>query len=240
VAGPLEQFEIKPLAELSVAGVDVSFTNSALWMVIAAVLVTGFMTLSMRRGALVPGRWQGAAEVMYEFVANMLKDNVGTAGRKYFPFVFTLFMFVLFGNLLGMIPHSFTFTSHIAVTFAMALVIFIGVTIIGFVRHGTHYFRMFFPEGAPIATAFILIPIEVISYFSRPFSLAIRLFANMTVGHIMLKVIGGFVGLIGIFGVLPFALLTGITVLEFGIAALQAYVYTILTCIYLHDAIHMH
>lgn len=240
MAGPLEQFEIKPLAELSVAGIDISFTNSALWMVIAAVLVTGFMTLSMRRGALVPGRWQGAAEVMYEFVANMLKDNVGSAGRKYFPFVFTLFMFVLFGNLLGMIPHSFTFTSHIAVTFAMALVIFLGVTVIGFMRHGTHYLRMFFPEGAPIATAIILVPIEIISYFSRPFSLAIRLFANMTVGHIMLKVIGGFVGLIGILGVLPFAMLTGITVLEFGIAALQAYVYTILTCIYLHDAIHMH
>lgn len=240
MAGPLEQFEIKPLAELSVAGIDISFTNSALWMVIAAVLVTGFMTLSMRRGALVPGRWQGSAEVMYEFVANMLKDNVGSAGRKYFPFVFTLFMFVLFGNLLGMIPHSFTFTSHIAVTFAMALVIFLGVTVIGFMRHGTHYLRMFFPEGAPIATAIILIPIEIISYFSRPFSLAIRLFANMTVGHIMLKVIGGFVGLIGILGVLPFALLTGITVLEFGIAALQAYVFTILTCIYLHDAIHMH
>ena len=240
MAGPLEQFEIKPLAELSVAGIDISFTNSALWMVIAAVLVTGFMTLSMRRGALVPGRWQGSAEVMYEFVANMLKDNVGSAGRKYFPFVFTLFMFVLFGNLLGMIPHSFTFTSHIAVNFALALVIFIGVTIIGFMRHGTHYLRMFFPEGAPIATAIILVPIEIISYFSRPFSLAIRLFANMTVGHIMLKVIGGFVGLIGILGVLPFALLTGITVLEFGIAALQAYVYTILTCIYLHDAIHMH
>ncbi|MBC06052.1 F0F1 ATP synthase subunit A [Thalassospira sp.] len=240
MAGPLEQFEIKPLAELSVAGIDISFTNSALWMVIAAVLVTGFMTLSMRRGALVPGRWQGAAEVMYEFVANMLKDNVGSAGRKYFPFVFTLFMFVLFGNLLGMIPHSFTFTSHIAVTFAMALVIFLGVTVIGFMRHGTHYLRMFFPEGAPLATAIILVPIEIISYFSRPFSLAIRLFANMTVGHIMLKVIGGFVGLIGILGVLPFAMLTGITVLEFGIAALQAYVYTILTCIYLHDAIHMH
>ncbi|RCK52187.1 ATP synthase F0F1 subunit A [Thalassospira profundimaris] len=240
MAGPLEQFEIKPLAEISAGGFDISFTNSALWMVIAAVLVTAFMTLSMRRGALVPGRWQGAAEVMYEFVANMLKDNVGSAGRKYFPFVFTLFMFVLFGNLLGMIPHGFAFTSHIIVTFAMALVIFIGVTIIGFARHGTHYFRMFFPEGAPIATAIILIPIEIISYFSRPFSLAIRLFANMTVGHIMLKVIGGFVGLIGIFGVLPFAMLTGITVLEFGIAALQAYVYTILTCIYLHDAIHMH
>ena len=240
MAGPLEQFEIKPLADLSVGGIDVSFTNSALWMVIAAVLVTCFMTMSMRRGALVPGRWQGAAEVMYEFVANMLKDNVGSAGRKYFPFIFTLFMFVMFGNLLGMIPHTFTFTSHIAVNFALALVIFIGVTVIGFMRHGTHYFRMFFPEGAPIATAIILIPIEIISYFSRPFSLAIRLFANMTVGHIMLKVIGGFVGLIGILGVLPFALLTGITVLEFGIAALQAYVFTILTCIYLHDAIHMH
>jgi F-type H+-transporting ATPase subunit a len=240
VAGPLEQFEIKPLADIAVGGVDISFTNSALWMVVAAVLVTGFMTLSMRRGSLVPGRWQGAAEVMYEFVANMLKDNVGSAGRKYFPFVFTLFMFVLFGNLLGLVPHAFTFTSHIIVTFAMALLIFIGVTIIGFARHGTHYLRMFFPEGAPLATAVILIPIEIISYFSRPFSLAIRLFANMTVGHIMLKVIGGFVGLIGIFGILPFAMLTGITVLEFGIAALQAYVYTILTCIYLHDAIHMH
>lgn len=240
MAGPLEQFEIKPLADIAVGGVDISFTNSALWMVVAAVLVTGFMTLSMRRGSLVPGRWQGAAEVMYEFVANMLKDNVGSAGRKYFPFVFTLFMFVLFGNLLGLVPHAFTFTSHIIVTFAMALLIFIGVTIIGFARHGTHYLRMFFPEGAPLATAVILIPIEIISYFSRPFSLAIRLFANMTVGHIMLKVIGGFVGLIGIFGILPFAMLTGITVLEFGIAALQAYVYTILTCIYLHDAIHMH
>ncbi|MEQ8287807.1 F0F1 ATP synthase subunit A [Thalassospira sp.] len=240
MAGPLEQFKIEPLVDLSVAGVDISFTNSALWMVIAAVFVTGFMTLSMRRGSLVPGRWQGSAEVMYEFVANMLKDNVGSEGRKYFPFIFTLFMFVLFGNLLGMIPHSFTFTSHFAVNFALALVIFIGVTIIGFVRHGTHYFRMFFPEGAPIATALILIPIEIISYFSRPFSLAMRLFANMTVGHIMLKVVGGFVGLIGILGVLPFALLTGITVLEFGIAALQAYVFTILTCIYLHDAIHMH
>ncbi|MEQ8390283.1 MAG: F0F1 ATP synthase subunit A [Thalassospira sp.] len=240
MAGPLEQFKIEPLVDLSVAGVDISFTNSALWMVIAAVFETGFMTLSMRRGSLVPGRWQGSAEVMYEFVANMLKDNVGSEGRKYFPFIFTLFMFVLFGNLLGMIPHSFTFTSHFAVNFALALVIFIGVTIIGFVRHGTHYFRMFFPEGAPIATALILIPIEIISYFSRPFSLAMRLFANMTVGHIMLKVVGGFVGLIGILGVLPFALLTGITVLEFGIAALQAYVFTILTCIYLHDAIHMH
>ena len=240
MAGPLQQFEIEPIMELTAGGVDVSFTNSSLWMAISVACIWLLMTLGMRKGALVPGRLQSVCEIMYEFVANMLKDNVGKAGQKYFPFVFTLFMFVLFGNMLGMVPGSFTYTSHVIVTFAMALVVFTGVTLIGFARHGTRYLRMFFPEGAPIATAFILIPIELISYFSRPFSLAIRLFANMTVGHIMLKVIGGFVGLIGIFGVLPFALLTGITVLEFGIAFLQAYVFTILTCIYLHDAIHMH
>ena len=240
MAGPLQQFEIAPIMELTAGGVDVSFTNSSLWMAISVACIYLLMTFGMRKGALVPGRLQSVCEIMYEFVANMLKDNVGKAGQKYFPFVFTLFMFVLFGNMLGMVPGSFTYTSHVIVTFAMALVVFVGVTLIGFARHGTHYLRMFFPQGAPIATAFILIPIEVISYFSRPFSLAIRLFANMTVGHIMLKVIGGFVGLIGIFGVLPFALLTGITVLEFGIAFLQAYVFTILTCIYLHDAIHMH
>ena len=240
MAGPLQQFEIEPIMELTAGGVDVSFTNSSLWMGISVACIWLLMTLGMRKGALVPGRLQSVCEIMYEFVANMLKDNVGKAGQKYFPFVFTLFMFVLFGNMLGMVPGSFTYTSHVIVTFAMALVVFTGVTLIGFARHGTRYLRMFFPEGAPIATAFILIPIELISYFSRPFSLAIRLFANMTVGHIMLKVIGGFVGLIGIFGVLPFALLTGITVLEFGIAFLQAYVFTILTCIYLHDAIHMH
>ena len=240
MAGPLQQFEIEPIMELTAGGIDVSFTNSSLWMAISVACIWLLMTLGMRKGALVPGRLQSVCEIMYEFVANMLKDNVGKAGQKYFPFVFTLFMFVLFGNMLGMVPGSFTYTSHVIVTFAMALVVFTGVTLIGFARHGTRYLRMFFPEGAPIATAFILIPIELISYFSRPFSLAIRLFANMTVGHIMLKVIGGFVGLIGIFGVLPFALLTGITVLEFGIAFLQAYVFTILTCIYLHDAIHMH
>ena len=240
MAGPLDQFKIKPIVDITIGGFDVSFTNSSLWMVLSVTAIVTLMSLGARSGKLVPGRLQGISEILYEFVANMLKDNVGVQGRRYFPFVFTLFMFVLFGNLLGMIPGSFTYTSHIVVTFAMALVVFAGVTVIGFARHGTRYFRMFFPEGAPIATAVILIPIEVISYFSRPFSLAIRLFANMTVGHIMLKVIGGFVGLVGVLGVLPFALLTGITVLEFGIAALQAYVFTILTCIYLHDAIHMH
>ncbi len=244
MANPIEQFKIKPIIPLEVAGVDVSFTNSAVMMVISVVLITAFLTLSVRSRAIVPGRWQSLAEVFYEFIAGMLKDNVGQEGRKYFPFIFSLFMFVLFGNILGMIPGSFTYTSHVIVTFGMAIVVFTGVTIIGFARHGTHFLRMFFPEGAPIATAIILVPIEVISYFSRPFSLAVRLFANMTVGHIILKVMGGFVVSLGAFyvlpGIVPFAFLGAITVLEFGIALLQAYVFTILSCIYLHDAIHMH
>jgi F-type H+-transporting ATPase subunit a len=240
VANPVEQFQIEPLVPLHIGSVNVSFTNSALLMVISVALVTAFLTLSVRGRALVPGRWQSMAEVFYEFVANMIRDNVGSEGRKYFPFIFSLFMFVLFGNLLGLVPYSFTYTSHIIVNFGLAATVFIGVTIIGFSRHGTHYLRMFFPHGAPILTAPILIPIELISYLSRPFSLAVRLFANMTVGHIMLKVMGGFVVALGVLGVLPFAFLGAITVLEFGIALLQAYVFTILCCIYLNDAIHMH
>lgn len=240
MANPVEQFRIEPLIPLEIGGVNVSFTNSALFMVVSICLVTAFLTLSVRGRALVPGRWQSMAEVMYEFVANMIRDNVGSKGRKYFPFIFTLFMFVLFGNLIGMVPYTFTYTSHIIVTFGLAIVVFVGVTIIGFMHHGLHYFRMFFPHGAPLATAVILVPIELISYCSRPFSLAIRLFANMTVGHIILKVMAGFVVALGVFGILPMAFLGGVTLLEFGIALLQAYVFTILSCIYLHDAIHMH
>jgi F-type H+-transporting ATPase subunit a len=240
LANPVEQFKIEPLIPLEIGGVNVSFTNSSLFMMVAVVLATLLLTLSVKGRALIPGRWQSLAELLYEFVANMIRDNVGTEGRKYFPFIFTLFMFVLLGNLIGMVPYTFTYTSHIIVTFGLAIVIFIAVTIIGFLRHGTHYLRMFFPHGAPWPTAFILVPIELISYCSRPFSLAIRLFANMTVGHIILKVMGGFVVALGIFGILPMAFLGGVTVLEFGIALLQAYVFTVLTCIYLHDAIHMH
>jgi len=240
LANPVEQFKIEPIVPLEIGGVNVSFTNSSLWMVVAVVLATAFLTLSVKGRALVPGRWQSMAELMYEFVANMIRDNVGTEGRKYFPFIFTLFMFVLFGNLIGMVPYTFTYTSHIAVTFGLAIVIFLGVTVIGFARHGTHYLRMFFPHGAPLATAIILVPIELISYCSRPFSLAIRLFANMTVGHIILKVMAGFIIMLGIAGIAPMIFLGGVTVLEFGIALLQAYVFTILACIYLHDAIHMH
>lgn len=241
MASPIEQFQIKTLIPIpEIAGVDISFTNSALFMVLTVALITLFLTLSVSRRDLVPGRWQALAEMCYEFVANMIRDNVGSEGRRYFPFIFSLFVFVLIGNLLGMIPLAFTFTSHIVVTFAMAAVVFVGVTAIGFARHGFGYLRMFFPHGAPLATAPILIPIEMISYFSRPVSLSVRLFANMTVGHVILKVLGMFVVMLGALGIFPLAFLVGITVLEVFIAVLQAYIFTILSCIYLNDAIHLH
>ncbi len=238
---PLAQFEIKTIVPMQIGGVDLSFTNSSAFMVLALIAVTGFLTLSMRGQALVPGRWQVLAEMFYQLVAGMVRENVGAEGRKYFPFIFSLFMFVLFGNLLGMVPYSFTFTSHIVVTFAMALLVFIGATVIGFVHHGFKFFGLFLPEGVPWYIAPILVPIEILSYFTRPISLSLRLFANMTAGHTMLKVFAGFVVMLGVmFGWLPLAFVTALTGLEFIIAFLQAYVFTILTCIYLHDAIHMH
>mgnify|MGYP003394290639 CR=1 FL=1 len=237
---PLHQFEIQPILSIHVGGLNLSFTNSALWMAIAAVAAVLLLTLATRNRALVPGRMQNIAEMLYEMIANMLRDNVGPEGRRYFPFIFTLFIFILFGNLLGMLPGSFTFTSHLVVTFAMAAVIFIAVTVIGIALHGAHFLRLFFPEGAPLWTAVILVPVELVSYLSRPVSLSVRLFANMMVGHTLLKVMGGFVVMLGFAGILPLALLVGITALEFLVAVLQAYVFTILTCIYLHDAIHLH
>jgi F-type H+-transporting ATPase subunit a len=225
---------------MKLGGLDLSFTNSALFMVVALALVTGFLILGMRRGALVPGRWQCAAELSYEFIAGLIRDTVGAEGRRYFPIVFSLFMFILVGNLLGMVPYSFTFTSHIIVTFALAAVVFIGVTILGFVKHGMRFFGMFVPPGAPIAMWPLLIPIEVISYLSRPISLSVRLFANMLAGHTLVKVIAGFIGIMGVFGILPLAVVVALTGLEILIAFLQAYVFAILTCLYINDALHMH
>jgi len=228
------------LLSLQVGDLDLSYTNSALFMTISLVLASSFLLLATRRSAMVPGRWQSMAEISYEFVANMIRDNVGQEGRKYFPFIFTLFMFVLFGNLLGMIPYSFTYTSHIIVTFAMAAVVFIGVTVIGFKKHGLHFLSFLMPAGVPIFMAPLIIPIEILSYFTRPVSLALRLFANMTAGHTMLKVFAGFIALLGVFGVVPLLLVAALTGLELIIAFLQAYVFTILTCVYLNDALHMH
>ncbi len=238
--GPLAQFMIQKIIPLNVGGVDVSFTNSSLAMVAAVVVVSFFLVFSMRRGALVPGRWQILAEMSYEFIANMIRDNVGQEGRRYFPFIFTLFMFVLAGNFIGMIPYSFTFTSHIAVTFGLAFVVFIGVTLIGLIKHGFKFFGFFLPHGVPWFLAWLIIPIEILSYLARPVSLSLRLFANMTAGHTMVKVFAGFIFLLGIAGVAPLFMVIALTGLKLIIAFLQAYVFTILTCVYLNDALHMH
>jgi F-type H+-transporting ATPase subunit a len=237
---PLHQFVIERLVPLHIGGLDLSFSNSALFMAISVAVITAFLTLSMSGASLVPSRWQSAAELSYEFIANMIRDNVGSAGKKYFPFVFTLFMFVLFGNLIGMVPYSFTYTSHIAVTFALAAFIFLGVTVIALARHGWHFFTFFAPKGMPFVLQLLLVPIEIISYLIRPMTLSIRLFANMMAGHTMLVIFAGFVVAMGVFGVLPLALNIFFILLELLVAVLQAYVFTILTCIYLHDAIHLH
>lgn len=240
MASPLEQFQIEPLVPLTVAGYDVSFNNSALFMVVAAGLIGFLMAGTVNRGALVPGRLQTMAEMLYDFVASMVRDNAGPKAMPYFPFVFSLFTFILLGNLLGMIPFTFTFTSHIVVTFALAMTVFIAVTVIGLMKHGLHFFSLFFPSGAPIVMAPILVPIEILSYLSRPVSLSIRLFANMMAGHTMLKVFGGFAVSLGIFGIAPLALIFALTGFEILVAILQAYVFSILTCIYLRDAIELH
>jgi F-type H+-transporting ATPase subunit a len=237
---PLTQFEIKRLVDIDIGGLDVSFTNSSLMMVIVLVLVTALLTLSMRGRAMVPGRWQSIAELSYEFIANMLRENVGSEGRQYFPFVFTLFMFIVTSNLLGLLPYSFTVTSHIVITFAMAIVVFLGVTVIGLIKHKLHFFSFFVPKGVPMALIPILVPIEVISYLARPVSLSLRLFANMMAGHTLLKVFGGFVVVLGIFGVAPLLFVVALYALELIVAVLQAYVFTILTCLYLNDALHLH
>jgi F-type H+-transporting ATPase subunit a len=244
---PVEQFTIKTLYDINLMGIDVSFTNASLFMFLSIFCSIGFLYFGARKQSLIPNRIQCLVEMSYEFVANMVKENAGKGSQAYFPFVFTLFMFILFGNLLGMIPYSYTFTSQIAVTFTLAAIIFVGVTLIALFKHGFKFFTYFFPSGVPIALAPLLIPIEIISYFIRPISLSVRLFANMLAGHTMMKVFAGLIimmgsasGLLKIGAVLPLLAVIGLTGLEFLVAALQAYVFSILTCMYLHDAIHLH
>lgn len=238
---PLEQFQIERLIPLHIGSVDVSYTNSALLMTIAVVLIALLLIAGTRRGALVPGRLQSMAEMAYEFIAGMVDENIGHhGGREFFPLVFSIFMFVFFGNTLGLIPYSFTFTSHIIVTFALALFVFLLVTLVALYKHGIKFFTMFFPAGAPIFMAPILVPIEIVSYLSRPVSLSIRLFANMMAGHTMMAVFAGFTITLGIFGFFPIAINVALYALEVIVTALQAYVFTILTCLYLRDAVHLH
>ena len=238
---PLDQFEINPLVNFEVGGVNLAFTNSSVSMVITVLFITLFLTLTVNPRSIVPSRMQLISELCYNFIAQLLNDTVGDQGKTYFQFVFSIFMFVLIGNMVGMIPYQFTFTSHIIVTFALATVVFIGVTILGFVNHGIRFFTFFYIPGVPFYMHPLLIPIEVISYLSRPISLSVRLFANMLAGHTLLKVFAGFVVSMPFFtGVLPLTFIVALTGLEILIAFLQAYVFAILTCLYINDAYHLH
>ncbi len=237
---PLAQFEIHAIAPIQIGQYDISFTNSSLFMVAVLLAVTVFVVGGVRHASLIPGRWQLAVESAYELVASMVYDSTGSEGRKYFPFIFTLFMFILFANVIGLIPYSFTVTSHIIVTFALAMIVFLGVTAIGFIKHGVGFIKFFVPSGVPLPMLVLLVPIELISYLTRPVSLSVRLFANMMAGHAMLKVFGAFVVSLGVLGVMPLLFIVALMGLELLVAVLQAYVFAVLTCIYLNDSLHMH
>ncbi|MYZ47703.1 F0F1 ATP synthase subunit A [Propylenella binzhouense] len=243
---PVHQFAINPIVSLGdIGGVDLAFTNSSLFMLLVVGLISAFLILATQGRGLVPGRMQSLAEMSYEFVAGMLRESAGTEGMRFFPMVFSLFMFVLFANLLGLIPYFFTVTSHIIVTFSLALFVILTVVVYGFYRNGAHFLHLFVPQGVPGYLLPLVVLIEVISFLSRPISLSVRLFANMLAGHITLKVFAGFVvslsafGVLGVGGaVLPFLMAVALTALEFLVAFLQAYVFAILTCMYLNDALH--
>lgn len=249
MADPIHQFVITPIIPFEVSGINLSFTNSSLWMVIGAVLSTVFLSIACQKKVLVPSRLQAFSEMLYEFVAGMIRDNTGPNGRQYFPLIFTLFIVVLMGNVLGLIPYSFTYTSHIIVTLALALIIFFAVTIFGFINHGTHFLTLFAPPGVPLFLQVLIIPIEILSFIIRPVTLSVRLFANMVAGHLMLKVFAGFstmmLGLgLGLGGVLagmgPMLFNVAIYALELLVALLQAYVFAILSSIYLKDTVDLH
>lgn len=243
---PIHQFEVYPLLEIPLFGMDLSFTNASLFMVLAVIAASALLVLGFGRGTLIPGRIQSIAEIFYEFIAKMVRDNVGKDGMHFFPFVLTLFMFVFACNMLGMIPGGFTVTSQIIVCAALALLVIGTVILYGFYKHGLGFLKLFVPDVPP-ALLPILVPIEIISFISRPLSLSVRLFANMLAGHITLKVFAGFVasmavaGPLGVVGAsLPLLMTIALTALEFLVAGLQAFIFAVLTCIYLHDAMHPH
>ena len=240
MADPIHQFEIKELIPLELFEINISFTNSSLFMSLAIISIILLLLISIKNQSLIPSRLQSISEIFYEFIANMISDNIGEKGHKFFPLIFTLFAFILFGNMLGMLPYGFTFTSHIIVTFVLAIFIFLFVTLLGIFIHGFKFFGLFVPKGVPMLMLPLMIPIEIISYLSRPISLSVRLFANMMAGHTMLKIFAGFIVPLGIFGVAPLIVGVALTALEVLIAFLQAYVFTILTCIYLNEAINLH
>ncbi|RJG46042.1 MULTISPECIES: F0F1 ATP synthase subunit A [unclassified Mesorhizobium] len=242
---PIHQFHITKWIPIEIGGLDFSFTNSSAFMVATVAAAGLFLFLTTSSRGLIPGRLQSISEMSYEFVASMLRDAAGTHGMKFFPMVFSLFMFVLVANLLGLFPYFFTITSHIIVTFMLALLVIGTVVVYGIMKHGFGFFKLFVPQGVPGILVPLVVLIEVISFLSRPISLSVRLFANMLAGHITLKVFAGFVaslstlGAVGVAGsILPLAMTVAITALEFLVAFLQAYVFAVLTCMYLNDALH--
>lgn len=248
IYSPLEQFTISSIIPFHIGNYYLSFTSSSLYIFLGigtAALLFSFTTA--KGGYLVPSRWQSLVEMIYEFVRSLIQEQIGAKGRTYFPLVFTLFVFLLFTNLIGMIPYSFTATSHLAVTFGLSLSLFIAITIIGFQIHGLHFFSFLLPKGAPLILAPLLVVLELVSYCFRAVSLGVRLFANMMAGHTLVKILSGFAwtmlsvgGLLSVASVIPFAVVFALTGLEIGVACLQAYVFTILICIYLNDAINLH
>ena len=239
---PMTQFKVYKIGpEIKLGSIDLSFTNSSLFMIISAAVICLFLYFSTKERKIIPGKLQLISEMLFNFIAKMISDTAGSKAKPYFPFIFSLFVFVLLCNMVGMLPYSFTVTSHIIVTLIMALFIFFAVTIIGFLKHGFKYLSIFVPSGVPVVLLPLITVIEIISYLSRPVSLSVRLFANMMAGHTMLKVFGGFVislGLLG--GWLPLSFSVALTGLEILVAFLQAYVFAILTCIYLNDALNLH
>jgi len=249
VAGldPIHQFVVLDIIPIKMGGIDVSFTNSSLWMVIGAITSITFLTLAMRKQALIPGRMQMAVEILYDFVSKMINDNIGHNGRIYFPLIFTVFMFVLMGNVLGLIPHSFTYTSQLIVTVTLALIVFISVIVFGIINNGIGFLSLFMPPNAPLWLLPFIVPIEVVSFFVRPITLSVRLFANMMAGHIVLKVVASFgvaaasMGAAGaLLGSGPVAVNTIMLVFELLVAVIQAYVFAILSCVYLKDSLDVH
>lgn len=236
----MEQFVVKPIVPIEVGGIDISFTNSALFMMLAVAVSTLLFALCLRKRTLVPSIAQSVPETIYEFIASLLRENVGVEGLKYFPFIFTVFLFVAFGNLLGLFPYAFTFTSHLTAVGSLSLIALAFNILIGIKRKKIGWLRTFMPRGIPMALAPLIVPIEMISFLSKPFSLTVRLVANMTVGHIMLKIIAGFVAALGVLGFIPVLFNCCIVCFEIFIALLQAFIYTVLSCIYLGDALHEH
>lgn len=240
MSNPMEQFVVKPIIPLQIGGVDVSFTNSALFMMLAVLTSTLLFAICLRKRSLVPTMAQSVPEMIYEFVASLLRENVGVEGLKYFPFIFTMFLFVAFGNVLGLFPYAFTFTSHLTAVGSLSIIALLFNVCIGIKKKKLGWLRTFLPKGIPVALAPLIVPIEMISFLSKPFSLTVRLVANMTVGHIMLKIIAGFVAALGILGFIPILFNSCIVCFEIFIALLQAFIYTVLSCIYLGDALHEH